>query len=426
MRKHLTELTILLVATALIIGLTIWSFRGGEELSGGHYKEKIPETEYGIIVDSLDIQFDRVKRNQFLSDILLSYGVEYPVIDRLVRRSDTIFDVRKIRYGNRYAVIKTRDSIPAALYFIYEIDPTDYVVFSLADSIYAYRGSKPVEIRLRSASGIISSSLWETMIENGTDPNLANELSEIFAWSVDFFGIQPGDNYKVIYEDMLVEGNSIGIGKIHCALLQHMSNDYYAFYFEQGEDGDYFDDEGGSMRRTFLKAPLRFKRISSRFSYSRMHPVLKIRRPHTGIDYAADRGTPVLAVGDGIVIEKGWDRKGGGNYVKIRHNGTYTTIYMHLEGFARGLTTGKRVLQGEVIGFVGSTGLATGPHLDFRFYRNGKPIDPLKVESPPAEPIDTSYLHHFITYRDSLTMLLDTIPLNEGLTKSGAGLSTSK
>jgi murein DD-endopeptidase MepM/ murein hydrolase activator NlpD len=195
-------------------------------------------------------------------------------------------------------------------------------------------------------------------------------------------------------------------------MINHMGSDLYSFYFEGGEQADFFDEEGGSMRRTFLKAPLRYRRISSKFSYSRMHPVLKIRRPHTGVDYAASEGTPVYTVGDGIVIEKGWDRKGGGNYVKVKHNGTYTTIYMHLSGFAKGLQTGQRLKQGDLIGYVGKTGLATGPHLDFRFYRNGKAVDPLKVESPPAEPVDTAYIKQFYHVRDSLKAIVDAIPLD--------------
>jgi murein DD-endopeptidase MepM/ murein hydrolase activator NlpD len=367
---------------------------------------------YGIIVDSLKIERGQVKRNQFLSDILLSHDVDYAVIDRLARESKPVFDVRKIRAGKSYAVIKTNDSISQALYFVYEESPTDYIVYGLRDSIFVHRGEKPVEIRLRSAAGTIESSLWETMVAAGTDPNLANELSEIFAWTIDFFGIQAGDYYKVLYEELLVEGKVIGIGKVRTGLFQHLGNTYYAFYFDDGEKGDYYDDEGGSMRRTFLKAPLRFRRISSGFSYSRMHPVLKIRRPHTGIDYAANAGTPVYAVGDGIVIKKGWDKKGGGNYVKIKHNGTYTTVYMHLQGFAKGLKTGKQLKQGEVIGYVGSTGIATGPHLDFRFYRNGKPIDPLKVKSPPAEPVDSIYRDTYFHLRDSLMQALDTIAVS--------------
>jgi murein DD-endopeptidase MepM/ murein hydrolase activator NlpD len=195
----------------------------------------------------------------------------------------------------------------------------------------------------------------------------------------------------VIYEDLVVEGRSIGIGNILAALFHHEDRDYYAFYFVQDSIGDYFDEQSNSLRREFLKAPLKFSRISSRFSNSRYHPVLKIRRPHHGVDYAAPTGTPVQTIGDGKVIEMAYQKGGGGKYLKIKHNSVYTTTYMHLQGFAKGIREGVRVKQGDVIGYVGSTGLSTGPHLDFRVYKNGSAVDPLKMESPPAEPVKAIY-----------------------------------
>jgi murein DD-endopeptidase MepM/ murein hydrolase activator NlpD len=246
------------------------------------------------------------------------------------------------------------------------------------------------------------------MVDNHNDPNLANDLSEIYAWTIDFFGIQKGDSYKVIYESQFVDGKRIGIGKILAATFKHYGTDYNAFYFVQDFKGDYFDEKANSLRRAFLKAPLKFKRISSGFSYSRMHPVLKYRRPHLGVDYAADVGTPVLTIGDGTVISADWSG-GGGRTVKIKHNGTYSTTYMHLSKFGEGIRGGARVRQGQVIGFVGSTGLSTGPHLDFRVYKNGQPIDPLKMESPPAEPVKTQNLQNYILEKDKWMRLLQRI-----------------
>jgi murein DD-endopeptidase MepM/ murein hydrolase activator NlpD len=412
-RKILFVSTIaaLLIVTIIIVAKTCSHKESPSLFSAGASEVYEPAMAFGINVDTLKVLSDKVRRNQFLSDILLKYDVSYSTIDLLAREWKDVFDVRKIRSGYPYSIITTDDSLKEPLYFIYEESATSFVVFSLKDSIYAYRGEKPVVVEMRSVSGVINSSLWETMVESNTDPNLANELSEIFAWTIDFFGIRKGDYYKVYYEDLMVDGQSIGIGKVRAALINHMGSDQYSFYFEGGEQADYFDEKGGSMRRTFLKAPLRFKRISSKFSYSRYHPILKIRRPHTGVDYAAGEGTPVYTVGEGIVIEKGWDAKGGGNYVKVKHNGTYTTLYMHLKGFASGLHTGQKLKQGDLIGYVGKTGLATGPHLDFRFYRNGKPVDPLKVESPPAEPVDTAYIQQFYHLRDSLKTILDAIPI---------------
>ena len=229
--------------------------------------------------------------------------------------------------------------------------------------------------------------------------------------TIDFFGIEQGDNFKVIYTERYVGDTPIGIERIEAAFFTHHGKSFYAFYFEQDSTSSYFDLEGNSLRKTFLKAPLKFSRISSRFTHSRMHPVLKIRRPHHGIDYAAPTGTPVYAIGDGRIIAKGWDKKGGGNYVKIRHNSVYTTVYMHLNKFAKGLKNGDMVKQGDQIGTVGKTGLATGPHLDFRVYMNNQPIDPLKVEAPPVEPVSNDNIQEFINYSDSLRNILDAIKI---------------
>lgn len=351
----------------------------------------IPKTEYGIVVDSLFVIKERVKKNEFLSDILLKYGVSYSTIDFIARHTKDTFDVRKIRRGNKYTVICDNDTSLNALYFAYEINPYRYVLYDFSDSLELKKGRKEIRIETDTIEGVISSSLWNSLVEVNGDPNLANELSEIYAWTIDFFGLQKGDEYEVIYEKQYVDDEYIELGKIIAAKFHHGGINRFSFYFEQNGSGDYFDEEGNSLQRTFLKAPLRFSRISSGFSNSRMHPVLKIRRPHHGVDYAAPTGTPVYTVGDGQVIKKGYQKRGGGNYVKIKHNGTYSTTYMHLKGFAKGLVVGKQLKQGDLVGYVGSSGLATGPHLDFRFYRNGKAINPLKVESPPSKPIESAY-----------------------------------
>lgn len=369
----------------------------------------VPKTLYGIPVDSLKVINGRVQKNEFLADILLRNGVDYATIDYIARYTKDTFDVRKIRRGNNYTLICTQDSLPKALYFIYEISPSNYVLYHLTDSIYAVRGHKEIRSKTVNLSGVIRSSLWNSLVDQGADPNLANDLSEIYAWTIDFFGLQKGDAYKAIYQKRYVGDQYVGLGKILAASFHHDGKLNYAFYFEQNGKGDYFDEMGNSLERTFLKAPLHFTRISSRFSNSRLHPVLKIRRPHHGVDYAAPIGTPVHTVGDGTIIAKGYQKRGGGNYLKIKHNGTYTTSYMHLNGYAKGMKVGRKVKQGELIGYVGKTGLATGPHLDFRFYRNGKAIDPLKVESPPAKPVDSAYRIEFDSLVAHYIPLLNSI-----------------
>jgi murein DD-endopeptidase MepM/ murein hydrolase activator NlpD len=364
---------------------------------------------FEIPVDSLIVEQEQVQRNQFLADILLSKGVNYNLIDNIARNHKAVFDVRKIRAGNQYTFISANDSIQTPLYFIYEIDHTDYVVFSLTDSLTARKGHKPIYKKTETAFGTITSSLWNAMVDGQYDPNLANKLSEVYAWTIDFFGIQKGDQFELMYERLYVDDKPIGIGKILASRFQHRNKDLFAFYFEQDSVGDYFDENGQSLMRTFLKAPLKYSRISSGFSNARYHPVLKRYRPHHGVDYAAPLGTPVYAIGDGVITKKGYQKGGGGNYLYIKHNGTYTTAYMHLRGFAKGIGQGVRVSQGQLIGYVGSTGLSTGPHLDFRFFRNGNAVNPLTVESPPAKPVDSTnlskYNDHVLNWQSKLNLL---------------------
>lgn len=373
----------------IIIALVIP--RGNDEIEHKKetkkHKEKEPEYLYGICIDSLDIEIDTIKKNQFLSNIMLKKDISYNVITHIEKNHRKTFDIRKIKPGQRHTFLIKRDSVATPLYWIYEINKVDYAVFGLTDSLPAWIGHKEVTTKVEVTEGVISTSLWDAIASNGGDPYLTLELADIYAWTVDFFGIQQGDSFKVFYENQYVDGESIGISKIIAAYLNNAGSDHYAYYFEQNGKGEYFDEDGANLRKAFLKAPLNYRRISSTFSHARKHPVTKVVRPHHGVDYAAAAGTPVVTIGDGTVIEKGWDNKGGGNYVKIKHNSTYTTTYMHLKGFAKGIQKGSKVKQGDLIGYVGSTGMSTGPHLDFRLCKNGTYINPLTFESPSAEPI---------------------------------------
>ena len=348
---------------------------------------------YGIPLDIYHIQEGKVGRNQTLSDLLQPLGLTLQEIYHISQLPDSLVNERKIKQGNRYLFYSKADTVSelplfAESVFIYEKDLLNFVAISIdPDTLWARNGQKPVKTRLQVASGTIETSLWESMLATDANPMLAIELSEIFAWTIDFFGIQQGDRYKVIYEESFVDSNSLGIDKITGAWFYHNENDFWAIPFVQDSVRSFFDEKGNSLRKAFLKAPLRFSRISSGFSHSRFHPVLKIRRPHHGVDYAAPTGTPVQTVGDGVITKVGYQRNGGGNYVKIKHNSVYSTTYMHLSGFGKGVRGGVYVKQGDIIGYVGSSGLATGPHLDFRFYKNGSAVNPLKVEAPPVEPV---------------------------------------
>ncbi|MCK4664118.1 MAG: peptidoglycan DD-metalloendopeptidase family protein [Bacteroidales bacterium] len=348
--------------------------------------EDIIIRKYGFAVDSFNIIDGKIKRNQTISSLLKKYHVSALEIDKIAKKSKNIFDVRKIRAGNKYTIFCSIDSVQTAQYFVYEHSPVEYIIFDVRDSIQIFKKERTIKNLRKISSGFVKTSLWEAMTENGHNPMIAIELSEIYAWTIDFFGLKKGDSFTVIYDEQYIDTISIGLGKIHCAVFNHLDNDIYAIPFMQDSVESFFDEDGNSLKRSFLKAPLRFRRISSRFSYSRLHPILRIRRPHTGIDYAAPTGTPVHAIGDGKVISVKYT-KGAGRMLKIKHNSVYTTGYLHLSRYAKGIRVGSYVRQGQIIGYVGSTGLSTGPHLDFRFWKNKQPVDPLKVKSPPVEPI---------------------------------------
>jgi murein DD-endopeptidase MepM/ murein hydrolase activator NlpD len=356
---------------------------------------------YGIVVDDMEIIRSQIPKNKTLSCILSEYGLTPSTIHNLAESSKSFFDVRKMKCGNNFCILFSADSTQTVRHFIYEINPVDYIVYSLCDSLRIQTGSKEMRIQERIVEGEISTSLWNAIIDASAPPVLAGELSNIYAWNIDFFGLQKGDKFKVHYTEKWVDSCFIGIDSIKCAVFEHCGQEFHAIPFLQDDRSDYYDKDGNSLRKAFLKAPLKYSRISSKFSNSRMHPVLRIRRPHHGVDYAAPVGTPVMSIGDGKVIKKGYDR-GGGHTVKIQHNSTYTTVYMHLRNYTKNLKVGSYIKQGDVIGYVGSTGLSTGPHLDFRVYKNGKPIDPLKIESPPVSPVKEELLTLFYAQRDSL------------------------
>ncbi|MFW5850784.1 MAG: peptidoglycan DD-metalloendopeptidase family protein [Bacteroidota bacterium] len=373
--------------------------------------EKQLQLLYGIERDAYTVEQHKIPRNTNLSDIFSSLGFSNRTIYKASQTIDSIFDVRKIKAGNTYTTFfEEKDSTHTLAYFVYEINMTDFFVcnFISADSIVCYTDSKEITTREQRKKGIIESSLWNALKEENVPPTLSLELSEIYAWTIDFFGLQKGDSFTVVYNEQIVDSMSIGIERIKYAEFTHMGEKIYAIPFEQDSVVDFFDAHGESLRKAFLKAPLRFSRISSRFSHARKHPVLRIVRPHHGVDYAAPTGTPVRTIGDGVVVKKGY-YGGGGNMVKIKHNSTYTSAYLHLSKFNKNTQVGKRVKQGDIIGYVGSTGLSTGPHLDFRIYKNGSAINPLTLKSPPVAPVKEENRAAYNTIRDSLISILKTI-----------------
>ncbi|MDX2286677.1 MAG: peptidoglycan DD-metalloendopeptidase family protein [Bacteroidia bacterium] len=365
-----------------------------------------PLARYGLTADSVRVIQSEISPNESLSAILTRYHVSASVIHRLNELPEGLFDPRSIRSARPYTVLcNPRDEAQA---LIYHASDREFVVLNFEDSLSVQRGAHPVDTVEHAISGSIQSSLYAAVIEAGGTPALVAELAEIYAWEIDFFGLQPGDCFKLMYSTYLVDGKPVGSGRVRAASLSHGGKEHYAVCYDQGKGPEYFDEQGNSLRQAFLKAPLKYSRISSHFSHSRLHPVLKIRRPHHGVDYAAPAGTPVHAVGDGTVTKARYSG-GAGNMVEIRHNDTYTTAYLHLSRYGQGIKPGTRVQQGDVIGYVGSTGVSTGPHLDFRFYKHGVAFDPLKVEAISSGPVAPAHLQAYLAYSAPLLERLHRI-----------------
>ena len=387
------------------------SVQESEETAAEEVVEKVVVMKYGLPIEDFNVTYDTIKPRQTIADLLYGLGFNANQIHSLTQCPDSVFNVRKIRPGQACALLCDKDSTAAPRYFVYEESPKSYIVFDIADGYKAERKRKPVEWRESEVAGTVRSSLWVAMEENNVSPLLAVEMSHIFGWSIDFFGIQQGDEFRVIYAQEYVEETALNNYRIHAASFKASGNLVYAIPFTQGGEELFYNSDGNSLEGAFLKAPLDYYRISSKFSNSRYHPVLKRTRAHHGVDYAAPKGTPVYAIGSGKVIKKAYQANGAGYYLKIRHNATYTTSYMHLSGYAKGLKEGDYVKQKQVIGYVGSTGLSTGPHLDFRVYENGKPINPLTIKSQPKMPISEENKDSFAIVRDSLVKRLESIPV---------------
>jgi len=377
----------------------------GEDEEIDLLKEVLGDVDEGYIVYR-----DRIRRNEFLSDMLGKCGVAHTTVHHLVNKAKPVFDVRKMNALKPYSIICNDDSLETTHFLIYPHTKTETIVFDLRDSLNVFIHKKSIDTLVREASGVIQSSLYMTLIEQNVSPQLVVELEAIYAWAIDFFRIQKGDQFKVIYEEYYAGNDFIGIGQVKAACFEHFNQPYYAIYFDHPDlvDADYYDEKAKSLRKAFLKAPVKYSRISSRYSGRRFHPVQKRFKAHLGTDYAAPRGTPIYATANGTVSKKGRTR-GNGNYIKIKHNSVYSTQYLHMSKFKSGVNKGTRVKQGQVIGFVGSTGLATGPHVCYRFWKNGKQVDPYRQKLPAAEPLKANLIPQYLTHLDSMSCRLDKI-----------------
>lgn len=372
------------------------------------YKTAPVLDSYGFDVEAYKTDQRLIRRNENLASIFRDLGYSQDMVNEAMQKTSGVLDLRKVIAGKPLQLYYEGSNTNVPSHVVYEQNLSEFVIFNMTDEISVVNGSKEVSTRIRSAEGVIDGSLYMTLVSQGVMPYLANELSEVFAWQIDFYRIQRGDSFRVIFEENVIDGTATSINRIHAAYFRHVNKDYYAIYFEQDGKGEYFDLEGESMRKAFLRAPLEYSRISSRFTNNRFHPILRRNIPHHGTDYAAPTGTPIRAVGDGVIIHSAYDRNNG-NFVKVRHNGTYQTGYLHMSKIASGIRSGTSVRQGQIIGYVGSTGLATGPHLCYRFWVNGRPADPHRIDFPSSTPVKVDQREVFNIHRTQLFAALSRV-----------------
>ncbi|MGY8941832.1 MAG: peptidoglycan DD-metalloendopeptidase family protein [Flavobacteriales bacterium] len=365
----------------------------------GAPEPQAPKERFGIIWSDFLVDSGEVKSGQSLSHLLSPAGLSAGAIANIAESSKPTYDVRSMRAGQPWWMAYREDSSQTPAFFIYQRNPMDYAVFPL-DSPYGVKlGTLPTDTVIERAKGVIQEALYLDLERSGAPTSLALSMASVYAWTVDFSRLQKGDAFDIIYERTYVAGKPTGMPRVIVCHFEHRGQSLPAYRFDQGEGLDYFDSEGQSLRKAFLKAPVEFSRISSRYNMKRFHPVLNKMKAHYGTDYAAPSGTPIIAVGDGVVTKSAYT-SGNGKYVKIRHNETYETQYLHMS--RRAVHVGERVRQGQIIGYVGSTGLATGPHVCFRFWKNGKQVDHLREAFPPSTPIKDD---HIADFEETMTRL---------------------
>ena len=405
--------------------------------------------QYGVCIDSLDVTEYKMRNGDNPAAIFSALGFSALKADSITKASIHVLDPTKLRAGMNYYTFTTQDSVADIRYIAFAKSLVDYAVIDLTgDSILAYEFNKPITIKRHYTEGTINSSLWNVIKASGADPLLAIKISDVYAWQIDFFDVKEGDSFRVLYDVAYIDDTTaLNITSIEGAVFTHQGKDFTAIPFTQDSVFEYFDLEGNSLRKAFLKAPLDFFRITSRFTNARFHPILKRYRAHHGVDYAAPVGTEVKSIGAGTVIAKGYMgggghtlkvkhnsvyttsymhlskyaviakgyMGGGGHTLKVKHNSVYTTSYMHLSKYAKGIQVGSHVGQGQVIGYVGSTGLSTGPHLDFRVYKNGQPINPLQMEAPPSLPVKPELRDSFAIVKQTVLAELDSMRVKNNL-----------
>ena len=415
LKNHKTKLAILGLAALLFMAFnasnsgSAYKFSSIDSASAtslGNLPVTIPNMRWGFAIDTFEVAENTIQNNQFFGEVLQENKVPYPTIQKILAETKDVFNVNNWRVGKNYFLL-TNPGDTAANHLVYVPNVYEYYHFDLKNGT-GKKVENPIKVEQKTASGVIQSSLWKTMTDAGLSFDLAGKMENALQWSIDFHHAQKGDQFKVFYEEESIDGKPVGVGKVYAATYKTAGTEYQAVYFDSPSQPGYYDIEGRPMNKGFLKSPVKYARISSSFNRNRFHPILKRRKAHLGTDYAAPYGTPILAVGDGVVVEA--TRRGGnGKFVKIRHDKTYQTQYLHMQKFAKGISPGVHVKQGQTIGYVGSTGLATGPHVCFRFWKNGKQVNHRRLEFPPPKPLPDTEMPAFAEVRDSFVATLATV-----------------
>ncbi len=368
-----------------------------------------PETPPAVVaaVPASELIQGKIKRNSSLYVELRGAGVTPTEIDRIVRASKKVYNLKRVRPGQKFDVYASTPGNVDSMFFYYSTDEFLGVRRSAPKSFVATIDTVPYTVTYHVTEGTISQSVFVTLQDQGAPTDLAAQMADVFGWTIDFFtDIRSGDSFAVLYEKKEYADGRTRLGEMLAARVISRNDEYYAFRFGIGGGNGYYNENGQSMEKSLRRSPVKYTRVTSNFSFRRYHPISKRYQPHYGVDFGAPYGTPVYATGEGSIVAA-TRRTGNGNYVKIKHNNTYTSYYLHLQRFAKGIRGGKKVKQGQVIGYVGSTGWANGPHVCYRIKKNGSWVNPRKLRLPSKEPVTQEAMVLFERHRDACLLRLN-------------------
>jgi len=395
----------------IFLAITLFtSCKNTEKKSVQKHKKIVMHDEFGLKLNEFNIVEDTIQSGDTFGTILEKQNLNGNQVYDIVAKVKDTFDVRSIRKGKPYFILRTKDRTNKIQAFIYQPDRLNYYLVDFRDSIVAFKKTKPVKFTTRTIAGALNGSLSETLESLKVDPALAPKIAKIYAWSIDFFKLQKGDKFAMTFTERFINDTLYdGVDSLKASYFEYKGKKIYAFPFTpdgSSRKQQYYDEEGKTLKNFFLKAPLKFVNITSHYSANRFHPVQLIWKAHKGTDYAAPTGTPIMTTAAGIVEQAGFTT-GNGNFVKVKHDRTYSTQYLHMSKIL--VKRGQRVTQGQIIGRVGSTGLATGPHVCYRFWKNGVQVDALKLNLPTSTPMDAKIKPRFLTQMAPLKKVLDSI-----------------